>query len=400
MTKELNASPHRRYNPLTDSWVLVSPHRAQRPWQGQVEKLPADTRPAHDPNCYLCAGNVRANGAQTPDYEDVFVFDNDFAALLPPLAPPEGGEASGLALSSDQLISDSQSLDTYADHVLIPHEINSTDPLEGSNPKPSPPSGGPGGGLSAHETLFIARPEHGIARVICFSPRHDLTMAQMETADIRKVVDAWVDEYRTLGAKSFINYVQIFENKGAIMGCSNPHPHGQIWAQESVPDEPMKKQIAQLKYWGTNNSSLLLDYIKEELVLNERILFENEHFVTLVPFWAVWPFEAMIVPKRHLPRITDMTDEERTGLADAYRRLTALYDRLFDTSFPYSSGIHQAPTDGEPHEEWHFHFVFYPPLLRSATVKKFMVGYEMLANPQRDITPEKAAEMLRGLLDA
>jgi len=343
MTKELNASPHRRYNPLTDSWVLVSPHRAQRPWQGQVEKLLADTRPAHDPNCYLCAGNVRANGVQTPDYEDVFVFDNDFAALLPSL------------------------------------------PLEEAKGNLGP--------------LFIARPERGIARVICFSPRHDLTMAQMETADIRKVVDAWVDEYRTLGAESFINYVQIFENKGAIMGCSNPHPHGQIWAQESVPDEPMKKQIAQLKYWETNKSSLLADYIKEELVLTERILFENEHFVTLVPFWAVWPFEAMIVPKRHLPRITDMTDDERNGLADAYRRLTALYDRLFDTSFPYSSGIHQAPTDGEAHQEWHFHFVFYPPLLRSATVKKFMVGYEMLANPQRDITPEKAAEMLRDLLE-
>lgn len=344
MTQELNASPHRRYNPLTDSWVLVSPHRAQRPWQGQVEKLPADTRPAHDPNCYLCAGNVRANGAQTPDYADVFVFDNDFAALLP--SPSSAG---------------------------------------------TPVDSGP---------LFIARPERGIARVICFSPRHDLTMAQMETRDIRKVVDAWVDEYRTLGAKSFIHYVQIFENKGAVMGCSNPHPHGQIWAQEHVPDEPMKKQIAQLKYWKTNNSSLLADYIKAELVLKERILFETEHFVCLVPFWAVWPFEAMIVPKRHMPRITDMTDEERTGLADAYRRLTALYDRLFDTSFPYSSGIHQAPTDEDAHAEWHFHLVFYPPLLRSATVKKFMVGYEMLANPQRDITPEKAAELLRTLVDA
>jgi UDPglucose--hexose-1-phosphate uridylyltransferase len=423
MTKELNASPHRRYNPLTDSWVLVSPHRAQRPWQGQVEKLPADTRPAHDPNCYLCAGNVRANGAQTPDYEDVFVFDNDFAALLAPPAPPGRGErASGLAAQQDISIGHSEGLaaqrDTSNGHTqglaahennsstthednsdrhsqgLTTHEINSPNPHENPDPKPFPPTGGARGGF------FGALPERGIARVICFSPRHDLTMAQMETADIRKVVDAWVDEYRTLGAKSFINYVQIFENKGAIMGCSNPHPHGQIWAQESVPDEPMKKQIAQLKYWQTNKSSLLSDYIKEELALNERILFENEHFVTLVPFWAVWPFEAMIVPKRHMPRITDMTDDERTGLADAYRRLTALYDRLFDTSFPYSSGIHQAPTDGEAHEEWHFHFVFYPPLLRSATVKKFMVGYEMLANPQRDITPEKAAEMLRGLLDA
>jgi len=338
-----NDYPHRRYNPLTDSWVLVSPHRAKRPWQGQVEKLPPDTRPPHDPDCYLCAGNVRANGKQNPLYKNVYVFDNDFASLL--------------------------------------EEI-------------------PAGELADNE-LFRARLERGIGRVICFSPRHDLTIPQMETSAIRQVVDAWVEEYETLGAKDFVNYVQIFENKGAIMGCSNPHPHGQIWAQESIPDEPMKKQKAQLQYWEKHGKTLLNDYLEAELngapgiTPGERILFENDHFVALVPFWAVWPFEAMIVPKRPMPRITDMSDAERNGLADAYRELTLRYDKLFQTSFPYSAGIHQAPTDGAAHPEWHFHMVFYPPLLRSATVKKFMVGYEMLANPQRDITPEKAAELVR-----
>lgn len=338
----MNDYPHRRYNPLTDSWVLVSPHRAKRPWQGQVEKLPAETRSAHDPGCYLCAGNTRAGGMQTPDYQDVYVFDNDFSALLPE--------------------------------------------------KPSEPFES-----SSHSVFFQAKPERGLARVICFSPRHDLTMAEMTTPEIRKVVDAWVQEYQELGAKDFINYVQIFENKGAIMGCSNPHPHGQIWAQESIPDEPLKKQKAQLQYWEKHGTTLLGDYLSEELAKNERILFENAGFVALVPFWAVWPFEAMIIPKRAMPSIAQLSDAEKTELADAYRQLAAMYDRLFQTSFPYSSGIHQAPTDGKPHPEWHFHLVFYPPLLRSATVKKFMVGYEMLANPQRDITPERAAEMLRAV---
>jgi UDPglucose--hexose-1-phosphate uridylyltransferase len=335
----MNDYPHRRFNPLTESWVLVSPHRAKRPWQGQVEKLPDETRPAHDPTCYLCPGNTRAGGVKTPDYQDVFVFDNDFSALLP-----------------------------------------------------EQPASTPG----SDTTFFKAKPERGVARVICFSPRHNLTMAEMTTPEIRKVVDAWVEEYQQLGALKFIRYVQIFENKGAIMGCSNPHPHGQIWAQASIPDEPLKKQKAQLKYWKKKGTTLLGDYLTEELKRRERILFENEGFVALVPFWAVWPFEAMIIPRRPMPRITDLHDSEKNDLADAYRQLAVLYDRLFQTSFPYSSGIHQAPTDGKPHPEWHFHLVFYPPLLRSATVKKFMVGYEMLANPQRDITPELAAAMLRG----
>jgi UDPglucose--hexose-1-phosphate uridylyltransferase len=331
--------PHRRYNPLTDSWVLVSPHRATRPWQGQVEKLPADKRPPHDPSCYLCAGNTRANGVQNPDYHDVYVFDNDFAALLPQ------AESAGEGL-------------------------------------PDSP-------------FFRSKPERGLTRVVCFSPRHDLTIPEMDTSAIRKVVDLWVSEYQALSGHAFIRYVQIFENKGAIMGCSNPHPHGQIWAQENIPDEPRKKQNAQLRYWKKHGRSLLADYLQEELKLQTRILFELEHFVALVPFWAVWPFEAMILPKRPMARITELNEAEKNGLAAAYRRLTILYDNLFETSFPYSGGIHQAPTDGKPHPEWHWHFVFYPPLLRSATVKKFMVGYEMLANPQRDITPEIAAEWLR-----
>lgn len=331
--------PHRRFNPLTESWVLVSPHRSKRPWQGQVEKLAADSRPPHDPNCYLCAGNVRANGEHNPHYSSVFVFDNDFAALLP--TAPTAQKSSG---------------------------------------------GSP---------FFRSKIERGMARVICFSPRHDLTIAEMSTIEIRKVVDAWVEEFEKLGVKPFVNYVQIFENKGAIMGCSNPHPHGQIWAQASIPDEPLKKQKAQLKYWKKHGRTILADYLAAELRENERVLFENEHFVALVPFWAVWPFEAMIVPKRAAPRISDLSDAEKTALADAYRQLAVSYDGLFQTSFPYSAGIHQAPTDGKAHPEWHWHFVFYPPLLRSETVKKFMVGYEMLANPQRDITPEMAARMLR-----
>lgn len=336
----MNNFPHRRFNPLTESWVLVSPHRSNRPWQGQLEKAASTQREAYDTTCYLCPGNTRAAGLQTPEYADVYVFDNDFSSLLPNL--PDAFETS------------------------------------------------------AHNSkFFLAKPERGLCRVVCFSPRHDLTMAGMSTAEIRKVVDAWIQEYQQIGALDFINYVLIFENKGAIMGCSNPHPHGQIWAQENIPDEPLKKQQAQLNYWNTHQKTLLSDYLADELAQKERILFENDSFVALVPFWAVWPFEAMIIPKRPQARITDLLEEEKTGLADAYRRLAVLYDNLFQTSFPYSAGIHQAPTDGQPHEEWHFHLVFYPPLLRSATVKKFMGGYEMLANPQREITPERAAEMLR-----
>ena len=337
---QFDEHPHRRYNPLTDAWVLVSPHRTKRPWQGQVEKNADDKRPAFDPKCYLCPTNTRANGETNPNYPDVFAFDNDFAALL-----------------TDEVIARDEAIE--------------------KNP------------------LFKVQHERGFCRVVCFSPRHDLTIPEMTTEQIRKVIDLWCTEYETLGQLDYINYVQIFENKGAIMGCSNPHPHGQIWAQQSVPDEPMKKQIAQIRYFEENKRTLLSDYLAEELVRKERLICENKHFVALIPFWAVWPFEAMIIPRRPMSKITDMTDTEKTAFADAYRQLTVRYDNLFDTSFPYSAGIHQAPTDGQQYDAWHWHQSFYPPLLRSATVKKFMVGYEMLANPQRDITPEQAAKQLR-----
>ena len=370
--------PHRRYNPLTGQWVLVSPHRANRPWQGQVEKLPAEQRPAHDPACYLCPGNVRANGEQTPEYGDVFAFTNDFSALLAaPAGPPDGEEGnSGRTLEGKE---------SRKNDRPEPPAYSSDAPEQRS---PLPHRGG---------SLFTSQPERGICRVICFSPRHDLTIPEMEVPAIRRVIDLWRKEYAELGNAPFIRYVQIFENKGEIMGCSNPHPHGQIWAQEHLPDEPLKKQEHQARYYQEHGRTLLEDYLKAELDLQQRILFESEHFVTLVPYWAVWPFEAMIVPKRAMPAISDLTEAECNDFAAAYRQLTICYDNLFEVSFPYSAGIHQAPTDGEAHPEWHWHMVFYPPLLRSATVKKFMVGYEMLAGPQRDISPERAAAVLRGL---
>ncbi len=337
----LKEHSHRRYNPLTGEWIQVSPHRSKRPWQGQVEKTVETTRPKFDPTCYLCPGNARANGEINPKYKDVYSFTNDFSALQPDI--PEGS-------------------------------INEDD-------------------------LFMAKSEQGLCKVICFSPDHHMTIPEMNIEAIRKVIDLWVLEYKEIGKLDFINYVQIFENKGAIMGCSNPHPHGQIWAQESIPEEPKKKGVEFQKYYEKNKRSLLLDYVERELEKKERILFENEDFVGLVPFWAVWPFEAMIVSKRHASSILGLTEDERTAFADAYKKLTVMYDNLFEVSFPYSAGIHQAPTDGKIHPEWHLHMSFYPPLLRSATVKKFMVGYEMFANPQRDITPEQAVRMLKGVSD-
>lgn len=337
---QFKEDPHHRLNILTGDWVLVSPHRTKRPWQGKMEKPALVQRQAHDPNCYLCPGNTRAGNATNPDYKDVFIFTNDFAALLPQTAS-----------------------------------------------------------ASYQDGLLQAKGERGICRVMCFSPNHALTLPEMDLPAIRKVVDLWQDQYVDLGAKDFINHVQIFENKGAIMGCSNPHPHGQIWAQASIPQEVRKKEARQLAYWKENGRSLLGDYLAQEMEAGERIVLENEDFVGLVPFWAVWPYELMIVPKRHIRHIGEMTTAEKDNFADILKGLTIRMDNLFETSFPYSSGMHQSPTDGEAHPEWHFHMSFYPPLLRSATVKKFMVGYEMFATPQRDITAEQAAEKFRNLSD-
>ncbi|WP_339659841.1 UDP-glucose--hexose-1-phosphate uridylyltransferase [uncultured Polaribacter sp.] len=330
---------HKRLNILTGEWVLVSPHRAKRPWQGQNEEISTEQRPAYDESCYLCATNTRINGEVNPDYKDVFVFTNDFAAL--------------------------------------------------QNDSPS---------FAVNDGLFKAQSETGICKVICFSPDHSKSLAQMEVEDIKKVVNAWQKEYTELGANESINYVQIFENKGAVMGCSNPHPHGQIWSQSTLPNEVYKKDQQQRAYFDKNKTSLLGDYLQQELVAKERIIFENDDFVVFIPFWAVWPFESMIAPKKAQKNILELSDVEANNYAEAISVITQLYDKLFNTSFPYSSGIHQSPTDGEENEHWHWHMSFYPPLLRSATVKKFMVGYEMFGSPQRDITAEIAAKMLRDLI--
>lgn len=339
MNTDLQDYSHKRFNILTGEWVLVSPHRAKRPWQGQNEELSKEIRPTHDPSCYLCAGNKRINGETNPNYKDVFVFTNDFAALQKDSKTFEIGEG-----------------------------------------------------------LFIAQSEQGICKVICFSPDHSKSLADMNVDDINKVVEAWQKEYKSLGEIDMINYVQIFENKGAVMGCSNPHPHGQIWSQSTLPNEVDKKNIQQLKYYNKSGSSLLGDYLVQELEKQERIIFENEAFVVLVPFWAIWPFEAMIIPKKHQVNILAMDTREALLFANAISVLTKAYDKLFNTSFPYSSGIHQAPTNGEDNNHWHWHMSFYPPLLRSATVKKFMVGYEMFGSPQRDITAEIAVKKLKQLI--
>ena len=338
MDFDFNEHPHRRYNILTGDWVLVSPHRTKRPWQGKQEKVAAENRPSYDPNCYLCPGNTRSSGIQNPNYESVYSFVNDFSALLP-----------------------------------------NTPNVEINN------------------GFFKARGETGICKVICFSPNHSLTLPLMEVAAIEEVIGLWQKEYQELGAHPNINHVQIFENKGSLMGCSNPHPHGQIWAQNSIPEEVRKKCDHQLAYYQGKESSLLGDYLKQEMEVRERIIFEDAHFIALVPYWAVWPYEVMIAPKRHLRHIGELNETEKTSFAATIKAVTTRYDNLFETSFPYSMGIHQAPTDGYTHLEWHFHMAFYPPLLRSATVKKFMVGYEMFANPQRDITADQAAAALRDL---
>jgi UDPglucose--hexose-1-phosphate uridylyltransferase len=322
--------------------VLVSPQRAQRPWLGQVEKTPPENLPAYDPDCYLCPRNERAGGIRNPDYRGTFVFDNDFAALLP---------ADG---ANEQLVADS---------------------------------------------LLVALGESGLCRVVCFSPRHDLTLPELELTEIEQVIATWVRETTDLGSRPFVQNVQVFENKGALMGCSNPHPHSQIWSQSELPNEIRKELEAQKAYAAAHSSLLLLDVLTEEMRRGERLIVENEHFSALVPFWAVWPFEVLLVSKRATGYLSDLTTDEIGSLAQIMRQITTRYDNLFEISFPYSMGFHQAPFDGQDHPEWVLHAHFYPPLLRSATVRKFMVGYEMLAMPQRDITPESAAERLRSLPD-
>ncbi len=334
--------PHRRYNLLTGEWVLVSPQRTSRPWLGQVETTQTNDLPAYDPDCYLCPGNKRAGGRSNPSYTSTFVFDNDFSPLLP--------------------VEDN-----------------------------------PGSIQGEDNRLFNADPEYGICRVVCFSPRHDLTLPELSLEEVTAVVNAWSHQTEELGGINYINYVQIFENKGEIMGCSNPHPHSQIWASSHLPNEPAKELLNQSSYLQQNNTCLLCDYLAAEKEKAIRIIASNQHFTALVPFWAIWPFEVLLVSNRHTQSLPDLTGEEIAALADIIQQITTRYDNLFKISFPYSMGFHQAPADKSPHEEWHFHAHYYPPLLRSAQVKKFMVGYEMLATPQRDLTPEFAAQKLRQL---
>ncbi|MEN9578865.1 MAG: hypothetical protein RJA70_1874 [Pseudomonadota bacterium] len=348
----LPVGPHRRYNPLLDEWVLCSPHRLKRPWDGQQDRPPSEDRPAHDPKCYLCPGNVRANGETNPAYTGTYVFTNDFAALLP-----------------EHEASDAAVFESYSD----------------ANAQERGKLG----------ELYKVESQRGICRVMCFSPRHDVTVASMDTAAITRVVETWKSEVTTLGALDAISYVQVFENKGAIMGCSNPHPHCQVWASENVPERPRRRWQAQAKYLAAHGSDLLGDYLQNERRDGARIVCENEHFTALVPFWAVWPYEVSIVARRLLGGFPDLRADETEALADVMRRVSVRYDNLFQCSFPYSMGFYGAPTDGQAHPYWRFHAEYYPPLLRSASVKKFLVGYEMTADPQRDLTAEQAAGRLR-----
>jgi UDPglucose--hexose-1-phosphate uridylyltransferase len=338
---KLTEDPHRRLNALTNEWVLVSPHRTSRPWQGEVAKLNTAPEPQYDPNCYLCPGNARAGGVRNPKYETTFVFENDFAALKPQI---------------------------------------SLDRLDVEN-----------------KGLLVAETEPGLCRVICFSPRHDLTLATMSSEAIEIVVHTWMGQFRELGGLDNVNHVQIFENRGAMMGASNPHPHCQVWATASVPQEPAKELSSQRAYLKSHGSCLLCDYVALEARQQVRIVLQNEGFVAMVPFWAVWPFELLVCSRRHIGSMNDFSPEDARSLSAILHQVTSTYDKVFGVPFPYSMGFHQSPCDGEQHPEWHFHAHFYPPLLRSATIRKFMVGFEMLGMPQRDITAESAAERLREL---
>ncbi len=331
----LSEYPHRRYNPLLDEWILVSPQRTQRPWQGGRENVAHELRPQYDPDCYLCPCNIRANGDHNPDYGSTFVFVNDFAAVLPDVPAMHG-----------------------MDHPL-----------------------------------FQSKSVAGEARVICFSPRHDLTLAEMSLLEIRPVVDIWAEQSEDLGAR--FKWVQVFENRGAMMGSSNPHPHGQIWATDSLGSIAAREDAQQRAYHARHGRSLLLDYALQEERRGERIVAENDSWLVVVPFWAVWPFETLLLPKAPAGRLSELNEEQRLDLASILKRLLVKYDNLFDVSFPYSMGWHGAPYTADANAHWQLHAHFFPPLLRSARVKKFMVGYEMLAEPQRDITAEGAAQRLR-----
>jgi UDPglucose--hexose-1-phosphate uridylyltransferase len=342
MERQFLQLSHRRWNPLKREWVLVSPQRTQRPWQGQTEDIAKSAALAYDPACYLCPGNIRAGGHYTPQYPGTFVFENDYAALK---------------------------------------------------------SGVPSALMDVEEAgLLRAEIETGICRVLCFDPRHDLTLATMDITAIRGVVDMWEDQAAELGGRPDIAYVQIFENRGAMMGASNPHPHGQIWATEHIPNEPALEFAAQTAYFEKHHTALLADYLALELRQQERIVAENETWVALVPFWAVWPFETMLLPRRRVASLAELDDAERNGFAAMLQTVTRGYNKVFDTPFPYSMGLHPAPCDRSEHPEWHLHAHFFPPLLRSATIRKFMVGFELLGSPQRDITPESAAETLRSVM--
>ena len=345
--------PHRRFNPLRGEWVIVSAGRNARPWQGRIEVPEPAQPPEYDATCYLCPGNERAHGVRNPRYASTFAFDNDFPALAP---------EPGFGIR---------------------------------DPQPEPPT--PHSRIPTPESrLLLARPERGLCRVLCFSPRHDLTLPRMETPEIRQVIDLWAEEYAAAAALPWAGYAMAFENRGTQMGASNAHPHGQFWATESVPNEPARERLAFDEYRAAHGRCLLCEYLQREVQQGERLVCGNDHFVALVPFWAMWPFETLVVARRHLAVIEALDNVERDALADVLKRLTTRYDNLFETPFPYSMGVHQQPMRDAGHD-WHLHLHFYPPLLRSATIRKFMVGFEMLGSPQRDLSPEDAAARLQAV---